>query len=435
MAVSDQEILDAHNKFPESQRKAAKSLGMVQSAFCTRLKKIKEGSLDDLGETPLPSKKVKGALSSNKGWLELTDFDMPSSDEIFEKYGLDPECWEIKKIVPNQWQGFYKKERLEQDLKGAKIVKVADDHVIVTLHSLKVFIERVIPVEIEAVAKTIAERIQPLPKPRKKKKRQGTQLAVMGLYDAHIGALCWDGDTDSNNDTGIAEKRCYDAIDDLMDDLSLYPIGKLVVPIGNDFCHIDNQQGTTSSGTPLDFDSRYAKVIESCHRVLTHLGDRALELCDDVLFMHVGGNHDWVTSLHFAHWMKQRYRHDDRVIVDTEAKPRKYMMYEGNLLGFAHGDRLNPSNVYRHMAEEAREHWSHATCREFHTGDKHHRKQIDQKIVDTYGRVTFRQNPTLAPRDAWTFKMGFDSVRCADAYRYSPDGFAGLHTCYARKEQ
>ena len=155
-------------------------------------------------------------------------------------------------------------------------------------------------------------------------------------------------------------------------------------------------------------------------------------ICDDVLFLHVGGNHDWVTSLHLAHWMKQRFLNDPRVEVDTVAKPRKYQMWGGTLLGFAHGDRLNPAHVYRHMAEEAREHWATAVCREFHTGDKHHRKQVDQKVVDTHGRVTFRQNPTLAPRDAWTFKMGFDSVRCADAYRYCEHGFAGLHTCYAR---
>lgn len=84
------------------------------------------------------------------------------------------------------------------------------------------------------------------------------------------------------------------------------------------------------------------------------------------------------------------------------------------------------------MAEEAREYWASARCREFHTGDKHHRKDIDLTVTDTMGRVTFRQNPSLSPRDLHTYKNGWDSVRCADVYRYGSDGFLGMETTYAK---
>jgi len=162
--------------------------------------------------------------------------------------------------------------------------------------------------------------------------------------------------------------------------------------------------------------------------------DRSLEVAREVELVYVGGNHDFMTSYHMIHWLKQRYARDARVIVDTSPRKRKYKVWGSVLIGLAHGDGLNLKEVYRHMAEECREDWARATCREVHFGGKHHRKQIDQKSVDSYGRVTLRQNPSLSPRDKWTYDMGFDSVRCADVWRYDREGFRGMSAAYARRQ-
>lgn len=435
--VSDEQIIEAQRRFPKSQRKAAKWLGIGQSSFSERLNRIAGKQEPPLENADIG--KVKADIGKGKGWIEYDSFEMPKEQELFDMMNLDPECWQVTRVVPGSWQGFYKKERVHEIPSTAKAYKIADDHVVVTLYRLRIYIERVVPEPIEDIVQRLAERSDPLPKPargirRATTKKKTGQLGVFGLYDAHIGDLCWIEETDENNDTRIAKTRCMNAIDDLIGELSLYPIEKLIVPIGNDFAHIDNIRGETTAGRQLDFDSRYGRIVETCHEVLVHLVDRCLELCDDVLLPLVGGNHDQVTSLHLAHWIKQRYRNDPRVVVDTSPKPRKYYVWGSTLIGFAHGDCLNIKDVYRHMAEEAREHWAIATCREFHTGDKHHRKQVDQGTVDTYGKVTFRQNSSLAPRNAWTFKMGFDSIRCADAFRYGLDGYKGNHACYARRD-
>lgn len=397
---------------------AARRLGIPRSTLIKRLE-IREREAGKIEDRSVGSKadidKKKGV-----GWLELTEYEMPSEEEVLKRHNLDPACWRVTRVTPNQWQGFIKNSRKEPEK--------------VTLYSLRIYVERCVSEPIESVARTLASRIKPLPSPNiRRKKRKGEQLGVFGLYDAHIGALSWDGETDQNNNTDMAVTRCKSAIDDIEDYLSRFPVDKLIVPIGNDFAHYDNERGETSSGKVItDFDSRYANMVLACHDVLACLGDACLRVCDDVTYLLVGGNHDRVTSLHLALWMEQRYTKDKRVSVDTGMRARKYVSWNEVLLGFAHGDRLSPKECYRHMAEEAREYWASARCREFHTGDKHHRKDIDLTVTDTMGRVTFRQNPSLSPRDLHTYKNGWDSVRCADVYRYGSDGFLGMETTYAK---
>lgn len=429
--VSDADLI-AINEQHDTKIEAARSLGWPISTYKNRLNRALAAQKGVAGaQTNMPEVGVKGDVNKAKGtgWLEITDYEMPSEDQVLSKHNLDPACWRVTRVVPNQWQGFYRKGK-----------RADAQHEVVTLFSLRIYVERIVPEPVEDTVKALASRIKPLPPPKPMKRVRDAsyrqpQLGVLGLYDVHIGALAWEGETDQNNNTTKAVQRCTNAIDDLIGDLAPYNLDRLLVPIGNDFMHFDNERGETTSGNvQVDFDSRYAKVVERCHDVLCHLGDRCLEICDDVEFILVGGNHDRVTSLHFAHWMQQRYRDDMRVSVDTTMHARKYRRWQGVLLGFAHGDRINLKEIYRYMAEEAREDWANATCREFHFGDKHHRKEIDQKTLETVGKVTLRQNPSLSPRDRWTFYHGFDAVRCADAYRYSPHGFAGMTTAYARED-
>lgn len=414
----------------KTSREAAEELGIPESTYKHRLYRAqrkgvslietKEEEQDDVG--------LRGNvdLQNGTGWLELVDYAMPSAEQVLEKYNLDPACWRITRVAPNQWQGFYKKG------KGADASAER-----VTLHQLKIWIERIVPVPVEEAAKILAERIKPLPAPRGKPKVSSTVdlLAVFGIYDAHIGSLCWGEEVGGDYDLQIAGKRVRNAIDDLAASLARNPISKILIPVGNDFMHFDNFRGETTSGRVIvDQDTRYPRVVVACHDLLAYQVDRALEICDDVEILWIGGNHDYVASLHFCHWLAQRYKNDPRVTVDTSPRKRKYRAWGKTLLGFTHGDKINPKDTYRIMAEEASEHWGSATCREWHTGDKHHRKQIDQTSTDSMGKVTFRINPSLAQADFWHYEQGYNAVRCADVWLYSGVGFLGMHTTYARDD-
>lgn len=410
---------------------ASRALGIPDNTLRSRLKIIARNKARANGaDAQVLPVGLKGDIDAKTGtgWLELTDYKMPSTEDILAKYGLDPLCWRVTRLSPNQWQGFYKTGKNE----SAKAEKV-------TLCQLKIWIERIVPESVEAAAKLLAERHKPLPPPRplpRKPVEGAPQLAVLGIYDAHIGSLCWGEEVGKDYDMKISGDRAKNAIDDLVTDLRKYPIGQVLIPIGNDLMHFDNFRGETTSGRVIvDQDTRYPRVVLACHDVIAHQIDRALEVCDDIDIFWVGGNHDYVASLHFCHWLAQRYRNDPRVKVDTSPKKRKYRVWGQTLLGFTHGDKINPKETYRLMAEEASEHWHGAACREWHTGDKHRRKQIDQTVVDSTGTVTFRINPSLAQSDFWHYEQGYNAVRCADVWRYNEHGFAGMASAYARDER
>jgi hypothetical protein len=425
--ISDELLIEAREALEKhgTPTAAARALGIPPSTLRSRI--VASERVEKKREETPPPVGVKGDIDiqSGTGWLELTDYKMPSPEDILKKYDLDPLCWRVTRLSPNQWQGFYKK--------GDKETATAQK---VTLCQLKIWIERIVPESVEAVAKVLAERIKPLPAPKKRAIKDITplaQLAVFGLYDAHIGSLCWGEEVGKDYDTNIAGRRAKNAVDDILDDVGRYEIGKILIPVGNDFMHFDNYRGETSSGrVTVDQDSRYPRVLRACHDVLAHQVDRSLEFCDDIEILLVRGNHDMVASLHLCHWLKQRYRNDPRVSVDVGPGVRKYRTWGKTLLGFTHGDKINPKETFRIMADEASEHWNGAVCREWHTGDKHHRKQIDQVTVDSVGSVTFRINPSLAQSDAWHHEQGYNAVRCADVWRYGEHGFAGMASVYAR---
>ena len=417
----------------QSLRNAASSLDMPVSTFRHYLKKARESGLADgpdgepsaVGEDE-PCGRGDIDFSKGRAWLELTDYTMPTEADILARYNLDPDIWRVTRLIPNQWQGFIKK--------GAKGDERTEK---VTMYALRVHVERQVPEPVENAVKALAQRINPLASPRvdlpaRDLETEDPQLCVFGLYDAHIGALAWGGEVDQSNDTPSAVGRCKKAVDELLSVAAEHPIQKMLCPIGNDLMHFDNERGETTSGNvTTDFDTRYAKTVEACFEVLSHFVDRTLEVCDDVHLLYVGGNHDRLASYHLTHWLKQRYANDLRVYVDTSFHLRKYVLWGTTLIGFTHADRMNLKDAYRLMAEEARESWARATCREIHCGHLHHRKNIDQTTTDTLGKVTIRQNPSLTPRDLYSYQHGYEAVRCADLWRYNRYGLKGFETTYA----
>lgn len=447
MRFTDQEAIDITNRCEGNIAEAARQLEVSRQTLASRLKKlnyerpheVRDRQHSETGKATT-EEFTKPSVSidhdSGIGWIRAIVTERPADwNDLLREAKLDPTEWTIEKISikAKSYQGFY-----------ASGPRASRSHTVVPLEAEEVSLQlkRVATAPVLKAAEIIASRGKALPRPQRRKAQRKAvcpadeRMAVFGLYDAHIGALAWDGECDENNDTGKARRRCIDAIDDLTDRLRASGVRKLYVPVGNDLMHFDNLEGYTTSGrVQTDFDTRYANVVIACHDVLAHMMDRALEFCDELEIVLVGGNHDRLTSFHMACWLEQRYRNDDRVSVDKAMRPRKYRKWNNVLLMFAHGDRLNVKDLYRHFAEEGREHWSSVQCREAHFGDKHHEKAGDFITEDSYGRITFRQNPSISPRDRWTVHMGFDAVRAAQAHIYCPHGLYTIENTYAQTQE
>lgn len=363
------------------------------------------------------------------GSVDVIRHDRPATvEEIMKECKLDKNLWIPQYYKPNTWEGFYK---IGKDGEGG--------HKKVRFIQSKCVFKRIMTEEQQdAILRWTKEHVTPLPRPKvhPKKKKEGYMVS-WGLWDAHIGSYGWNDEVGTDWDVNMACKRIYNSVDDMVDELNVYPIEKIIMPIGNDFMHFDSVRHTTAYGEHyLDTDTRYAKVYLSGLNCLSYLIDRALEICDDIELLYIPGNHDVTSSFNLTVALAQRYRFDNRIKVDLSMNPRKYRLHGGTLLGFDHGSTqgANPNQLLLAFSTEAQKYWTRSTYREIQVGDKHQRwEKVYEGVIPTNG-VLIRRNPSLCNIDSWHHRKALvgEPMKSVEAWRYDRTGYRGSHVTWAR---
>lgn len=153
--------------------------------------------------------------------------------------------------------------------------------------------------------------------------RDNDLLNVFPMGDPHLGMMSWAPETGHNFDLKIAEHNLFEAVSRLV---NLAPPARraLVVNLG-DFFHADSKANTTTAGTPVDVDGRWAKIINVGIRVMRRIIDRCLETHDEVHVICEIGNHDSHMSIVLGVCLAQFYEREPRVTIDTS--PAKFHWY------------------------------------------------------------------------------------------------------------
>ena len=164
-------------------------------------------------------------------------------------------------------------------------------------------LERIVRKPVEDATEAIYERMK-VYAPKYQKVPRGTfagekVMGVFCLFDVHFGKLAWDRETNSNYDLKIADGLYRNAVDDLIAKSGNANLGLCVLPIGNDFFHVDNARNMTTAGTPQDCDGRLAKIIEVGELAVIWAVERLREIAP-VRVIWVPGNHDAQTSYHLS---------------------------------------------------------------------------------------------------------------------------------------
>lgn len=252
-------------------------------------------------------------------------------------------------------------------------------------------------------------------------------VLVMGLFDAHFGKLAWAPETGDNYDLRIAETVYANAVADLIHKARGFPIGRVVMPIGNDFYHIDNTAYMTTGGTPQDADGRYAKIIATGEMAVIRAIDRLAGIAP-VEVTWVPGNHDRLASYHLTRTLAAYYRNTDRVDVNLSPAERKYVRYGTNLIGLTHGNEEKHASLPAIMATERATDWAETTCHEWLLGHLHKSRKTETVSVDTHDGVTVRILRSLSGTDAWHFRKGYvGSQRAAEALLMGCDSGYSAH--------
>ena len=253
------------------------------------------------------------------------------------------------------------------------------------------------------IVEVIGGRTPPKPVQVKIKPARAPYAAVVGLSDFHWGKYS-DGENWEFYDRKIARKRLFSCTEDVLSRLIQFGTpDKFIVPIGSDFLNIDNDQKTTTRGTPQDSDGNFYDIIETAC-VLMEEWIETLRQIAPVELVLMSGNHDRAMGYVLLLYLGAFYKNAADVTVVKNKQPRQYVAYGKNLIGLVHGDTVSKTkDLAGHMAREAAKEWAKCPYRTIYTGHLHYEKT---ETDVAYG-VTRRQLPSLSGPDRWHARSGY----------------------------
>lgn len=228
-------------------------------------------------------------------------------------------------------------------------------------------------------------------------------LCVIPIGDPHFGLKVWAMEGGGNFDLDIAERLTCGAVDRLT---ASAPPAKtaILLNLGDQF-HADSQNNTTTAGTTVDVDGRWAKIQQVGLRAMLHCIKRLLERHERVIVRINRGNHDKHASYALSLMLSCYFHNEPRVEVDLSPAAVWYHEFGTNLIGSTHGDTIKGDKLVGVMAADRPEQWGRTKHRYWFVGHIHHSdiKEYPGGIVE-YMR-------TLAPGDAWHHGQGYRSGR------------------------
>ena len=368
-----------------------------------------EGAVSQPDVTLGDDERFEHATNNDTATITSVSSRIKTPDEALKYGNIDTTIWEIERQVLNSWESASK-------IDGAITTT--------TLWQVKLWLRRRAPKHITDGLEALFDRTPArAAKPKQRDSKADPHMLEVSVFDAHFGKLCWQAE---KFDTNVAEKVFLNAVDDLLSKTNNWDVERILFPIGNDFFHVDNWQGTTTRGTKMDSDRPFAQVFEAGTMAIVHAVERCLDVAP-VELLWVPGNHDASTSWYMTRFLAAWFRKQDDVIVDNDPRPRKYRHYGVNLIGFTHGNEEQHRDLPAIMAAEVPELWANSRWREFHLGHYHRAKQLVIKNTDEFSGVRVRVLPSLSGTDSWHFAKGYvENKRAAEAYLWSKaEGYSG----------
>ena len=226
-------------------------------------------------------------------------------------------------------------------------------------------------------------------------------LAVYPIGDPHFGMQADGAETgDGDWDLEIACNAHESAVRHLA---SITPpaANALLLNLG-DALHMNGGSNTTYSGTPVDVDARYGKVLYEAARAFVRCVLTLLEKHQHVTVWCMRGNHDTDSSLALQIALKFYFHNEPRVTVDDGQSLFKYMRFGNVLLGSHHGHGAKAQDLPMIMAADRAKDWGDTEHRVWHIGHIHHKQ-----VLKDYTGCTVESHRTLARQDAWHAGQGY----------------------------
>lgn len=267
----------------------------------------------------------------------------------------------------------------------------------------------------QALQIAIAELAKATPRAKPLAKPKGQQAAELcNLYtltDCHVGMRAWGRETGADWDLKIAEQTLVDAVRHMI--AAAPPAETGIVAQLGDWLHFDSLSAITpTSGHILDADSRFGMVVEVSIRILRDIIDLALQRHSKVVVLMAEGNHDMASAVWLRHVFKLLYEREPRVHVIDSELPYYVYQHGQTMLAWHHGHLAKLERLPQIIAAEFAPVWGATTRRYCHTGHMHHALEREHDGIDII------QHPTMAARDAYASRHGWQAKRQITAITY-----------------
>ena len=366
-----------------------------------------------------------------------------NQDELLAQFKIDLTKWEVTGFKIKTSEGYRKDRQVEWHVEDGKVLEgdVSDSGkmLVVPLYHIQVSLkkkeeENKIQTMFEEL-KLDAEKYSPIYPKIHYPKLTDPCLYEVSLPDIHFGLLSWGEESGENYDIKLARQAVEDVLGKLLAFTSQYPIGRILLPIGNDFFNSDNLQNMTAHGTPMSEDVRWQKTFRMGREMAVNMIDRCSQIAPvDVLI--IPGNHDTQRAFFLGEALSCWYAKSSNVSIDNAPNSRKYYTFGTNLIGFAHGYDEKLDRLPLLMAVEKPDLWANSVYREWHTGHTHHKRDVDYMADEGTG-IVVRVLRSLVAASAWTFNKGYvKPLRAGEAFLWHPqNGLIGQFTAIPEIEE
>jgi hypothetical protein len=244
------------------------------------------------------------------------------------------------------------------------------------------------------------------------------KMLEIGIYDPHYGKLSIIDKTGETASLEGASIMVRNAVIDLVERTQGYNIKKIVFPIGNDWSHINNTEGTTKRGTQMEYTNYLFQIRRKCKEDLIWAIQYLLQIAP-VEVVQVPGNHDTDVILTIAETLDAYFHNNKNVYVDISPQERKAVVYGNYFIGFCHGDpkQVPIDKLPLLFAREKKQQWSETEYQEIHIGHIHIKRDKTFILGDEFLGVRVRWIPSLASADSWHYEHGHvKSRKSAEAF-------------------
>jgi hypothetical protein len=227
----------------------------------------------------------------------------------------------------------------------------------------------------EDMAERIAEKmnnIRPAPAIKRPVVTSSKFRNFIPLFDVHLSMRI------GSYGTADAVDRLRNGITDLTERLP--PAECTIILNGGDFSEQnDPSNQTPQSKHPLAVDAEYDDTTDVAVESTAQMIEQGLKHSDHVIYKALRGNHDPHTARILRAAMKQRYRNETRVTIDSEGIEFFCHDWAGNFIGGHHGDlKRNAKDIALGFANKYAPQWGRTVYRDLWTGHLHHGNEKDE---------------------------------------------------------